>query len=162
VLIVKNGGEPVARLPVLAGWEPSLRAMVTNDEQRLRVEGFITGLQERAVAVDTVARRELLMARMRAHLRSARVPQAEALFQQLKALPGLNEFRQELQTFERSVLTNDPRLKRKIDKLLADTRQVLETHLAEQRVNDLANELQGAKGSAGTASAAVPSGTGGT
>jgi hypothetical protein len=158
ILIVKNGGEPVARLPVLAGWEPSLRALVTNDEQRLRVEGFITGLQERAV--DTVARRELLMARIQARLSAGQVPQAETLFQQLKALPSLGAFQQELQIFERSVQTNDPRLKRKIDKLLADTRKVLETHLAEQRVTNLASELQAAKGATGTAGAS--SGAGGT
>jgi hypothetical protein len=144
LLIIKNGDEPVAKLPVLAGWEPSLRALVTNDEQRLRVEGFITGLQERAV--DTVARRELLLARVRLRLQAGRVPDADALFERVKALPTLTEFQQELQAFERTVQTNDPRLRRKIDKLLTDTRQVLEKHLAEKPVSEVAALLAAAKG----------------
>jgi hypothetical protein len=159
LLIIKNGGEPVARLPVLSGWEPSLRALVTNDEQRLRVEGFITGLQERVV--DTVARRELLLARVRARLRSGRVQEADALFQRAKALPTLVEFREELQRFERASQTNDQRLKRKIDKLFADTRQVLEKHLAEGPVNEVAAELNAAKGT-GTATVPPPQNPGGS
>ncbi len=158
LLIIKDGDEPVARLPVLAGWEPSLRALVTNDEQRLRVEGFITGLQERAV--DTVARRDLLLARVRVRLQSGRVDEADALFQRVKALPTLTDFQQELQSFERTAQTNDPRLKRKIDKLFADTRQVLEKHLAEKQVDELAAQLSAAKGT-GTASVPAAPGTGG-
>jgi len=157
VLLVKNGGEPVARLPVLPGWEPSLKALVNNDEQRLRVEGFIIGLQERVV--DTVARRELLLARSRARLRSGQVQEADKFLQQAKALPTLNQFQQELQVFERTVQTNDPRLKRKIDKLLADTRQVLDKHLAEGPLNELAAEIKTASGTASTPPAGRPSGT---
>ncbi len=156
LMIIKNGDEPVARLPVLVGWEPSLKALVTNDEQRLRVEGFITGLQERAV--DTVARRELLLARIRVRLQSGRVDEADALFQRVKALPALSDFLGELQRFERTAQTNDQRLKRKIDKLFADTRQVLEKHLAEKPVNDIAAQLAAAKG---TASVPPPQGAGG-
>ncbi len=158
LMIIKNGDEPVARLPVLVGWEPSLKALVTNDEQRLRVEGFITGLQERVV--DTVARRELLLARIRVRLQSGRVDEADALFQRVKALPTLSDFLGELQRFERTAQTNDQRQKRKIDKLFADTRQVLDKHLAEKPVNDVAAQLAAAKG-AGTASAPPPQGAGG-
>ena len=56
--------------------------------------------------------------------------------------------------------TDDPKLRRKIDKLFTDTRQVLEKHLAEQPVIDLSEELQRATGGAPAAAAAAAS-TGG-
>jgi hypothetical protein len=143
LLIVMNGGEPLARLPVVPGVETTARALIPNDEPRLRVEGFITGLQERMV--DVVCRRELLMALIKIRLKDGKISEAEALLKRLKALPDMGTFRLELTDFERLVSTNDQAMRRKIDLLLNDTRKVLEQHLSAGPIQELAGQVDTAK-----------------
>jgi hypothetical protein len=143
LLILKNGGQPLARLPVVPGVEPVAKALIPNDEQRLRVEGFITGLQEQMV--DVVARRQLFMALIRARLQAGKLAEAEDLYKRLQALPNIEEFRGTLSDFERGVITNDARLRKRIDQLFTDTRKVLDTHMLAKPVEELASQLGAAK-----------------
>ena len=56
VLLIKNGGVLLARLPIVPGLVPELTAEIPDDDPRLEAEGFITGLRENLV--DLVTRRQ--------------------------------------------------------------------------------------------------------
>jgi len=63
-LVVKNGQQLLARLPVVPGYEKLLTAFLIDDDGRLAAEGFVGALNSRVI--DLVARREILVAKIRA------------------------------------------------------------------------------------------------
>ena len=143
LLIVKNGGAPLAKLPLIPGLEATVRAEITNDEERLRVEGFITGLQDRLI--DIVARRRFLIARVRKRIDADKLELAEKIFEDLRKLPTRESLLEELLRFEFTVLTIDPKIKRKIDRLFGDTRKVVNAVLKSKPVDDLSAQLKSAQ-----------------
>ena len=90
VLLVRSGNEVLARLPMVPGLEPRLTAEISNDDQRLAAEGFITGLQEELV--DVFARRKILMMRIRAAIEAKQFDRASELFDELRRLPTGEQF----------------------------------------------------------------------
>ena len=143
LLIVKNGGQPLAKLPVLPGFEAESTAVIRDDDQRLRVEGFITGLQERMVNV--IIRQKLMVARIERRIEQGRLDEAEKLHAALLDLPTRHTFLEELDNYERGVLTADPLLKRRIDQLLGDTRKVVQLHLSTKPLDQALAKLEAAK-----------------
>jgi hypothetical protein len=143
VLMVKNGGELLARLPVVPGLEPQLVAEVANDDYRLEAEGFITGLQEELV--DLVARRAVLVARIEAQIEAKKFDAADPLFDALRRLPTARSFLAELTDAQRKLASKDPVVQRKIDALLADTRKLIDKHLDQRSVDDIDRAFRAAK-----------------
>lgn len=162
VLVIKSGGELLARLPLVPGVEPVALASVSDDDQRLAVEGYITGLQEEVV--DLVARRGTLMARIRAHIAADRLKEAGELLVELRQLATRDDLDIVLSEQRKQYFSGDASIRRKIDKLFDDTRQVLMRNLDPKQIEEVKAEVDQAAraapaaASAGTAPASPTSG----
>ncbi len=144
ILYVRNGGQLLARLPVVVGLEPSVSIQVTNDDPRLFAEGYVKGLQNRIM--DLVARRELYVARFRRHIQNKELDQAKTLLETFRGLENRSDLSRQLDQQVQRIKSDDRRVQAKIDKLFTDTRQLLLKFLDPRTSNQLADELLRAQG----------------
>jgi len=154
VLLVKNGTEPLARLPVVPGLERELTAEIINDDLRLRAEGFITGLQEELV--DLVARRAILLFRLRARLEEGKIEEARKLLDELQRLPDAPRFYARINREQERLMTTDHIVQRKIELLLNDTRQLIDKHLSPSEIAVAEREVREALAAAREAAKQKP------
>jgi hypothetical protein len=124
---------------MVPGLEPELTAQVSNDDQRLKAEGFVKGLQIKVM--DLVARRELYIARFRRHLKRKQLDEAKALLEEFRNLETQSDLRRQLLQEEQRVTSPDRRVQARIDQLFKDTRQLLSRFLDPGTANELAQEL---------------------
>lgn len=143
LLLVRNGGQFVARLPIVPGVEPSARAVVINDQQRLSVEGFIAGLQENVL--ETVVQREVYLFRVRKRLDEGDLDEATKLLDRLRSLTSRERFLADLTEYEKRVFTNDARAKQRIAKLFTDTRALIDKYLDPRPVDRIVSDLAAAQ-----------------
>ncbi len=142
ILLIKNGSEVVAKLPVLPGLFSQLEASLSDDQERLALEGFITGLQEELV--DTVARREVLASLIHARVQKNDQAAAQKLLDELRSLKTREQFISMLSERRKTIVNKDPRVQRQIDKLFTDTQKVLNQHLDTKLIDDAAADVAGA------------------
>jgi hypothetical protein len=157
LLVIKSGGEFLARLPLVPGLELEVLAGVTDDDDRLAVEGYITGLQEQIV--DLVARRATLIARIRARLDDGKLPEAQQLLSELRQLPDREALNVILNEQRRRHYSTDPLVRRKVDKLFNDTREVMVRNLDPGLIDQVASEVERAFKSQPAGAAATPAKT---
>jgi hypothetical protein len=142
-LVVKNGGELLARLPFVAGLEPSVTAEIANDDYRLQAEGFVIGMQDRLV--DLFVQRELLRKWALGRIEDGEVEQARSLFNELAKLPTGKIFSSKLADEKKRLDTKDPVIQAKIEKLFTETKKRVDQYLDDKAIEELADELRGAK-----------------
>ncbi|MBN2473030.1 MAG: hypothetical protein JXB62_00380 [Pirellulales bacterium] len=147
VLLVRNGGETLARLPMVPGIEPEVVASISNDDQRLKAEGYVTGLQEELV--DLVTRRQILITLARARIDAGELDQAKQLIDELDRLPKRLEFNHRLGERQKSLRSSDSRVQARIDALFSDTRRLLEQHLGPEPIEEVWQKFRKARGEAG-------------
>lgn len=140
ILLIMHGGELLARLPIVPGLEPQLVAKVPDDRVRFQVEAAMAGIQEQVI--DVYARRTVLLSQCEAQLEAGNMELAKRLLEELRKLKTAEAFQAELNQLERRTFVNDPRMKRRIDKLIGDTRQVVQNQLGDGEVDRLATEFQ--------------------
>lgn len=143
ILYVRNGGQLLARLPMVPGLETESTAQVRNDDLRLEAEGFVKGLQTRVM--DLVARRHLYIARFRRHLKKNELDKADALLQEFRKLDTRSNLLRQLHEEEQRTKSPDKRVQAKIDQLFNDTRQLLQKFLDPDSARDLQAELDAAQ-----------------
>jgi hypothetical protein len=139
ILVIKSGGEFLARLPLIPGVEPEALAGVPDDDDRLAVEGYITGLQEEIV--DIVALRATLIARIRARLNEKKPDEAKQLLGELRQLRTREDLVVVLNEQRRRHYSSDSAVRRKVDKLFNDTREVMVRNLDPSVIDQLAAEV---------------------
>lgn len=127
MVLIMNSSAALARVPVLPGVEPLLRAEVPDDRLRLEVEGFITGMQEQLV--DTVSKRSVLIARAEENLSKGDRKAAQAALDEAGKLKTRQTFAYELQQEQQRIGPLDPRTQKRVEKLLDDTKQALAKYL---------------------------------
>jgi hypothetical protein len=143
VLLVKSGDEPLARLPVVPGWEPQLTADISNDDRRLGAEGFLVGLQEELV--DVVARRKVIALRFKARIIAGKHAEAAALLEEMRGLQTADQFVLRLSTEQEKLAAGDPAVQKKIDKLFENTKKLIVDNLDSQIISDMERVLHDAK-----------------
>jgi hypothetical protein len=141
VLMIKSGDTVIARLPMLPGMEPKMTARIPDDERRLQVEGYITGFQEEFV--DMIARRQVLVARIRSRIKSGKKDEADALINELRQMTAQQDFGESLTAARRRLVSNDARTQKQIDKLFTDTQAVVNRYFDPRQVDTLERELAG-------------------
>jgi hypothetical protein len=157
-LIVKNGNQLLARLPLVPGQVPLLDAPLTDDEGRLQAEGAVAALYSRAL--DLVARREILAARIRKSLKDQKFAESEALLDEFRKLEGRTELFRSLDEQQGLVAASDRLTQQRIDKLFGDARRLLTNKgLADDMINTLAAELARARSAANSTSKTSEPGT---
>ncbi len=143
ILIVKCGGVLLARLPVVPGLSPTLEAQVPGVDERLEMEGFITGIQEELI--DIVTRREVLIVRARKHIEEVDWEKARARVNELRSLQTRAEFLRTLDRQQEKVSVKDTWIKKKIDTLFGDTRKLLDKFLDPGAIEKIALEVNQAR-----------------
>lgn len=127
VLLVRSGGELLARLPIVPGLHDELTAPVPDNTQKLRAEGFLKGFQEDLI--DLVTRREVLLAQARGHLNAQRLEEAQDVLEKLRTLKTRGALERQLDQETKKLASSDPFVQRDINALFAETRKLLTEHL---------------------------------
>ena len=144
ILLVRHGGDFLARLPVVPGLIPDTVAEIPNDDERLQVVGIITGIQESLV--DLVVRREMLMLQLRAAIESRDFDQADQLVQRLRSVRlEEDKFRVYLRQREQAIVSSDPVVQRRIDKMFGDTSNLMANYFDPRPMLELEAQLAQAR-----------------
>jgi len=143
VLFVKSGGQVLAKLPLVAGLESVVEVPVSDDDPRLLAEGQLKGLREKLV--DLVARRQILIARIRRAAENGDRDRVEVYLDELERLPTRKPFTQQIDQLQTASVSSDPRVKAQIDRMFADTRNMLAKFLDPREITDLRSQLNVAK-----------------
>lgn len=145
-LLVKHGGQLLARLPLVPGVREEVVANLANDDPRLEAEEVITQFQE--MLVDLVTRREILTAKARAGIAAQRFDQVEKLISDLHLLDTREDLARTLSQHQRRIVSKDPSVQKKIDALFGDTHKLLDKHLDPELIERLRRELSARRGAA--------------
>jgi hypothetical protein len=143
LVFVKNGGQLLARLPVVPGIDHHLDVPLPDDNPRLKAEATLTALRENLI--DLVARRNILIARIHKQIDNDKLDDANRLLDQLEELPGRVQFNRELDLKEQLHRSSDPQIQLPIDKLFSETRAVLGHFLDAREVSQLRDKLTAAR-----------------
>jgi hypothetical protein len=122
-LVVKNGKQLLARLPLVPGYEKSLTAYVVDDDGRLAAEGFVAALYSRAL--DLVARREILAARIRARLKDGKPDEAQKLLDEFRRLDTRADLNRDLDRYRQQVSSADKVTEQRIERIFSDAQRLL-------------------------------------
>jgi hypothetical protein len=145
LLLIRNGHEILARLPLVPGLSPTLRAPLRDDDVRLAAEGFVQGLQYELV--DTVVRRQVLLRLLENDLDQRQWDAARQRMQQIDQLPTAADYRARLSGLESRTFADDAVTRQRIARLFDDTRALLDRFLDPAPVEALRARLiqQGAQ-----------------
>jgi len=144
IVYLKNGGQLLARLPMVPGLEPMLIASVPDDAPRLQAEGFIKGMQGQLV--DLEAQRQILKARFLMRINEGKLDEAQALLEEIKQLPTRNDLKGQLNVQQSLQLVSPTKsVQAKIDQLYAKMTEALGTYLSPTMVNELTTILNDAR-----------------
>jgi hypothetical protein len=147
-LIVKNGKQPLARLPLVPGYEETLTANIVDDDGRLAAEGFVAALNSRVL--DLVARREILAAQIRARVKEGNADDAQKLLNDFRRLESRADLNRDLDRFRQQVSTGDKATQARIDRVFADAQRLLLLKpLSDDLLAQLTREVAAAKPSGG-------------
>jgi hypothetical protein len=157
VLVVRNGTQLLARLPLVPGQDELLEAPLSDDDGRLQAEGAVAALE--SMALDLAARREILATRFRARLKEQKFDEAQALIDEFRKLDSRTTLGRLLDEQQQQVKADDRLTQQRIDKLFGDARQLLTVKsLSDDMVNALLGELNRARSAPRSASAGTKSG----
>jgi hypothetical protein len=147
-LIVKNGKQPLARLPLVPGYQETVAANIVDDDGRLAAEGFVDALNSRVL--DLVARREILAAQIRARVKEGKGDDAQKLLNDFRRLESRADLNRDLDRFRQLVSTSDKATQARIDRVFADAQRLLLLKpLSDELLAQLTREVSAAKPSGG-------------
>jgi hypothetical protein len=142
-LIVKHGGQLLAKIPVVPGAQPTVNVPLPDDDARLAAEARLTALREDLI--DVVARRNILIARVRQKIDKNDLAAAQDLLRSLDELPGKPQFDLTINSAKRLLRSDDPLMQRRIDQLFQATQSLTAQFLDMKPVNEIHNELREAQ-----------------
>jgi hypothetical protein len=143
MLYLKNGGQLLARFPIVPGAQPQIDVPLPDDDPRLAAEARLAALREELI--DVVARRNILMARARQKIKQKDFNAAQKLLGDADQLPGRSQFNLTLSTTARTIRSKDPQIQRRIDQLVEATQTVMNQYLDLRPLNELRDELRAAQ-----------------
>lgn len=143
MLLIKHGGQLLAKLPVVPGAERLINVPLPDDDARLAAEARLAALREDLI--DVVARRNILMARARQKIEKKDFAGAQELLRSLDDLPGKPQFNLTLSTSARLLRSDDPQMQRKIDQLFQATQTLMTQFLDLKPISQLHDELREAQ-----------------
>jgi hypothetical protein len=144
MVLLRSEGQVLAKVPVPPGSESVIETPIADNTARLRAHAEAQVIREQLV--DVVARRAIMMARVRALLKSQRVDDARKLMAELDALPSSTDFARSLDALQKRIPeTKDPTVKRNIDKLFTSTRELLGKFLDRRQIIELQTQVNEAQ-----------------
>jgi len=143
MLLLRSEGQLLAKAPAPNGAGETLEAPIADNLSRLRAQAEAQVLREELV--DVVARRAIMMGRVRALLKENRIEEARDLMTELDSLPSTSVFSRTIDSALKRVPPNDdPSVQRAIDKMFSSTREMLLKFLTSRPIVDLHNEVNAA------------------
>jgi len=144
-LLLRSDGQLLAKLPVVPGAAKIVEIPIADDTARLRAQAELTALREQLI--DVVARRNILMARIRDRLTDEQYDAAQQLLKELDALPGPTRFHRLIASAEQnhSNRSADAQVQARIEKLFGSTRQLLGRFLNARDASQLQADLNAAR-----------------
>lgn len=130
-------------MPIVPGFTDSIDVPLPDDDLRMEAAARLSAMREDLV--DLVARRNIVMARVRKELEDKNYPQARKLLEMLDELPNRAQFTQNLEREQRLHRTKDPQVQRQIDQLFAGMQTVVGKFLDSQPIADLHEQLREAQ-----------------
>lgn len=143
VLYIRDGGQLIAKLPIVPGLEEKVSASMMDDAQRLAAESVIMAAQEELV--DLVTRRAVLAARISAAIKGGRVDEADELLVKLYALRTRDQFTQQLAQERKKLVSDDPLIQRRIDLMFQEVRKLVVQYLDPNEVDKIGDQVRAAK-----------------
>lgn len=139
-IILRHGTKILSRLPLVVGYRDFAPLPLTDDNDRLELEGYVQGVMDRLI--DVVAQRQLITTRVRKLIEAGNYDRARELIAQLRKVESRSEFLDRIQRRQR-MLSGDNRemQSRAVDKLFADTRALFEQYLDPLLPQRLQDEL---------------------
>ncbi|MFP6618613.1 MAG: hypothetical protein VB877_04640, partial [Pirellulaceae bacterium] len=147
VVYIKNGQQLLARLPMVPGYYPEQTAILPNDDSRLKVESYVTGIQNSLL--DLVIQQKVLEIRIKGKIKQKKFDEANTLLDELRELTSLEDLEVLLQSKEREIFATklDVRLERKITQLFQQTRALMAKYLDPKLESKLVQEVAKNRGS---------------
>ena len=142
-LLIKHGGQLLAKLPVVPGAEPLVKVPLPDDDSRLAAEARLAALREDLI--DVVARRNILIARAKQKIDKKDYAAAQELLRALDELPGKPQFKLTLDTSQRLLRSDDPQMQRRIDQLFNATQTLMTQFLDLRPITELHDKLREAQ-----------------
>jgi hypothetical protein len=118
LLYVKGGSQLLAKLPMVPGLEAESIAEVADSSNRLQFEGYLYGVRNQVI--EHIARREILMARIRSRLKAGKREEAEKLFDELRRLPTREQIVLEINEEKARYASGDAAIQAKFDRVASD------------------------------------------
>ena len=143
ILYVKNGGELLARLPIVPGLDETATVSIFDDSLRLEAEGFVRGLQNSLV--DRVVEREILIARIRRRIEAGKIDEAGNLLTELRSLKLPSHLAIDLANARQDLIVKaTARTQAKINNVFSETEKQLRNYQDARDVEQLTGELEAA------------------
>jgi hypothetical protein len=139
-LTIKNGGELLARLPLAPGAESEISVRVVEDDIRFQAQTRLAAMREELV--DVIARRSILMARVRQKIEAGDFKLAQELLTSIDQLPGYSYFNQVLTRERRLHRGADAKVQQRIEQLISATESVLNQYLDVRPIRELQQEIR--------------------
>lgn len=154
LLYVKNGGAVLARLPVVPGQTALEVADLVGDDQRLRAEAYIRGIQN--AIVDLVAIRQLFAARIRMRLEQGRLEEAKELLEALRNEPTYEKIAADMGRKLTQLKGRNASEQARIDRMFAQTREMLVKNISPGLLREIEETVLEAEKKAKAAPAPTP------
>jgi hypothetical protein len=140
-LLIKSGGQLLARLPLVPGQQPRMEATVVNDDSRLQAEGMVQSLQSRVL--DLEARRQITAARLRSKIKENKFDDAQQLLDEFRTIETRTEV---IRWLDQQVIKSPVRTTQKrMDQLIVSVRTLLNKYLDHRLEATLQQDLVKAK-----------------
>lgn len=144
LLYVRQGEHLLARLPLVTGQQREILVSLPSNDVRLRAEGFVAALRQ--AVIDTVARRQILAARLRQRIAAGQMDEAQRVLEELQRLPTSRQFTERLQAARTQLVADNARAQQHIEELLRDTQVSLTQYLDPSEIDRLETQLTQARG----------------
>lgn len=142
LLALRSESQLLAQVPVAPGTSEEINIPIADDAARLSIQAALTSFKESLI--DTVARRNILIARIRNQLAEGNRLEADRLFKQLDELPKRATLSRQLDIIANNLShkSANNRVQAKIDRLVADSREMLGSFLSNSELLELESEIR--------------------
>jgi hypothetical protein len=143
MLMLRSDGQVLAKVPVVIGGSEEQQTPIADNVTRLQAQAEAQVIREDLI--DLVARRAIMMGRVKSMLKNDRVKEAKELMGELDALPSPSVFGRTIENAARKIpRSDDPSVQKRIDALFSSTREILSKYLSTRPITDLQAEVDAA------------------
>ncbi|QDT73901.1 hypothetical protein [Lacipirellula limnantheis] len=140
MLMLRSDGQVLAKVPVASGGSDVQQTPIADNVTRLQAQAEAQVVREELI--DLVARRAIVMGRVKAMLKKNRIDDAKELMSELDAMPSPSVFGRTIENAARRIpKSDDASVQKRIDSLFSSTRDMLTKFLNTRPVTELQDQV---------------------